>query len=435
MNAPRLIPWIIVVAVAGFVLSRRRRANRPATPSLPTGLPGFLSSEVGLIAAREVRQRVQGRVFRVVTVLMLVGVGAAIVIPAATKNKAETVHVGVVGVLTPPEQAAVTAAGSAVGTRVVLTPETDSAAASQDLRAGRITVALVGVHQVVTKDPATAGSSSTTARLARAVAASLGEEQAFQAAGLTAAQAAQLGSSGPVPLTSLQPAASGTARTASVIGLILLFVILSQYNAWTMLGVMEEKASRVVEVLLATVRPGRLLAGKVLGIGLLVFAQAGLVVAFALVLAAAVGSSLLQGSTPKTAVMAMVWLVLGYAFYSWVYAALGSLAERQDQVQSLALLAAAPMVVGYVVALTAASSGTASPFFEVLAYLPPTAPFAMPVLVGLGMATWWQVTVSAAISVVCTVGVARLAAFIYRRAALRTGRRVRLREVFSRQPA
>lgn len=435
MNPTRLIPWIVVVAVAWFVLSRRRRAGRPSTPAASTSLPGFLSGEVSLIAAREVRQRVQGRVFRVVTVLMLVGVGAAIVIPAVTKTTTDTSHIGVVGVLTPSEQAAVTAAGAAVGTRVVLTPEQDTATAGEALRAGRISVAVVDAHQVVTKDPAPAGSSSSTARLARAVAASLGEQQAFQAAGLTATQAAQLAASGPVPLTSLQPAASGTARTASVIGLILLFVILSQYNAWTMLGVMEEKASRVVEVLLATVRPGRLLAGKVLGIGLLVFAQAGLVVAFALVLAAAVGSDLLKGSTPETAVMALVWLVLGYAFYSWVYAALGSLAERQDQVQSLALLAAAPMVVGYVVALTAISNGTSSLFFDVLAYLPPTAPFAMPVLVGLGMAGWWQVTVSAAISLVCTVGVARLAAFIYRRAALRTGRRVRLREVFSRQPA
>ena len=67
-----------------------------------------------------------------------------------------------------------------------------------------------------------------------------------------------------------------------------------------------------------------------------------------------------------------------------------------------------------------------------LGYLPPTAPFAMPVLVGLSAVTWWQFVASAAISVVCTVGVARVATSVYRRAILRTGRRVRLREVFAR---
>jgi len=67
----------------------------------------------------------------------------------------------------------------------------------------------------------------------------------------------------------------------------------------------------------------------------------------------------------------------------------------------------------------------------VLAYLPLTAPFAMPALVSLGAVTWWEFAASAAISVVCTVGVARLATGIYRRAILRTGRRVRIRELVS----
>jgi steroid 5-alpha reductase family enzyme len=56
----------------------------------------------------------------------------------------------------------------------------------------------------------------------------------------------------------------------------------------------------------------------------------------------------------------------------------------------------------------------------------------MPVLVGLSAVTWWQFLASAAISVVCTLWVARLATSVYRRAILRTGRRVRLREVFAR---
>ena len=211
-----------------------------------------------------------------------------------------------------------------------------------------------------------------------------------------------------------------------------MFFLLIQYNTWTLIGVLEEKSSRVVEVLLAAVPASRLLAGKVLGIGLAVFLQAGLAVVVALSVAHAVNSDVLHGTTTASIAATLVWLVLGYAFYSWVYAAAGAMASRQDQVQSLAFPLGLPVIFGYFMALAAATSGNASVFFRVLAYLPPTAPLAMPVLVGLGAVSWWQFAASAIISVVCTVGVARAAASIYRRAILQTSRRVRLREVLAR---
>ena len=214
-----------------------------------------------------------------------------------------------------------------------------------------------------------------------------------------------------------------------MIGLILIFVMLSQYNTWTLIGVLEEKSSRVIEVLLATVRPIQLLTGKVLGIGLVAFAQASLIVVFALALAKSVGSDLLHGTAPVEIGSTLAWLLLGYGFYCWVYAAAGSLAQRQDQVQSLAFPLSLPIIFGYIMALTAVGSGSPSTLFKVLAYLPPTAPFAMPVLVGLDAVTWWEFLASVLISLVCTVGVARLATSIYRRAILRTGTRVKLREV------
>ncbi len=275
--------------------------------------------------------------------------------------------------------------------------------------------------------------TSTTAQLVLSVSKNLGLAEAVESAGLSATQAAELAGAKALPVKSLQPGtAKGATQTTSTVGLILVFIMLTQYNTWILIGVMEEKSSRVVEVLLAAMRPVQLLAGKVLGIGLVAFAQAALVVAFALGLAEAVGSDLLRGTAPLVLVSTLVWLVLGYAFYCWVYAAAGSMAERQDQVQSLAVPLSLPIIFGYVMALIAAGSGSPSTFFKVLAYLPPTAPFAMPVLVGLGAVTWWEFAASAAVSIVCTVGMARLASSVYRRAILRTGRRVQLRELFSR---
>ena len=211
-----------------------------------------------------------------------------------------------------------------------------------------------------------------------------------------------------------------------------MFFLLTQYNTWTLIGVLEEKSSRVVEVLLATVPAVRLLAGKVLGIGLTVFAQAGLAVVVALSIAHATHSDVLHGTTTLSIAATLVWLVLGYAFYSWVYAAAGATVSRQDQVQSLAFPLALPVIFGYIVSLNAATSGSPSLLVHVLAYLPPTAPLAMPTLVGLGAVSWWQFAASAVISLAGTVAVARVAAGVYRRAILQTGSRVRLREALAR---
>jgi ABC-2 type transport system permease protein len=195
------------------------------------------------------------------------------------------------------------------------------------------------------------------------------------------------------------------------------------------MGVVEEKSSRVVEVLLATLKPVQLLAGKVIGIGIVALAQATLIVAVALGLGGAVGSDILHGSGPTEVISAVGWLILGYTFYCWVYAAAGSLATRQEHVQTLAFPLQLPLILGYITSLTAVSSGSASTFVKVLAYLPPTAPFAMPALVALSAVTWWQITISIVLTLVATIGVARLAGSVYERAILRTGQRVRLREL------
>ncbi len=146
---------------------------------------------------------------------------------------------------------------------------------------------------------------------------------------------------------------------------------------------------------------------------------------------AAVGSDLLNGTAPVVLVATRAWPVLGYAFYCWVFAAASFIAERRDQVQTLVFPLSLPIIFGYTFAIAVASSGSPSTLFKVLAYLPPTAPFAMPVLVGLGAVSWWEFAVSVAISILCTAAAARLAAGIYRRSMLRTGRRARLREVIS----
>jgi ABC-2 type transport system permease protein len=300
------------------------------------------------------------------------------------------------------------------------------------LLSGKIDFAIIDGSRLLLKEPAASTSSPADPSLVQDVAEYLGVQKAYEAAGLSPTQAAQVDHAQPVPVQALEPSSKGAARTTSVIGLVLLFFMLTQYCTWILIGVMQEKASRVVEVLLATVRPIQLLGGKVLGIGLVALGQATLIVGFALGLATAVGSDLVKGTAPLVLGCELFWLVLGYAFYCWVYAAAGSTAERQDQVQTLVLPLSIPVLLAYIFSITVASSGHPDLLFKVLAYVPLTAPFCMSVLVGLGQATWWEFVASALITMACTVGMATVAARIYRRAVLRTGGRVRVRELLGR---
>jgi ABC-2 type transport system permease protein len=431
----KALPIIIavLVAVALIRVGLRRRGSGSSSPISALAArvrDRRLLGDTGLVAGREIRERFRGRLLRVVTIILFVAVAAAVVIPTIHGRTTHTLKVGVVAGSAPLRADLMDLARSA-GVSVDLVNEPDLSQAQAALDAGQLDMVVDSATRILVKDPISATDTSELARYVRAVSVTLGAQQAVARAGLTPQQAATVAQAKPLPVESTHPAKKPrtTAETTALLGVIIIFIVLTQYLTWTLMGVMEEKASRVVEVLLATVRPIQLLAGKVMGIGAVALAQAVALVVFALVLAAAVGSSLVKGAAPLVVAAILLWLVLGYAFYSWVYAAAGSLAERQDQVQSLALPLSAPLIFGYIVSLIGVSSGHPSSLVKVLAYLPPTAPFAMPTLVGFGEVTVWQFLLSVILSLVCTVVVAIGAARVYRTAVLRTGGRVRLRDL------
>ena len=431
----KALPFVLAAAavllVVRYVL-RRRGKGRPAAVSdeMRRRRDRRLLGDTGIVAGREIRERVRGRVFRVVTLILFAVVAAAVIIPTIHTGTASRLQVGVVAG-SPTFDNELLKLASTVGVAAEVVRESDPGDARAALNSGHLDMVVDGSGTVLVENPIADSDTSAAARYVRAVSTALGVRQAFDRAGLTPEQAGTVAGASPWPVHSVHPSkgATTTAEATALLGIILIFIILNQYLSWILMGVMEEKASRVIEVLLATVRPGQLLAGKVVGIGAAALVQAVSLVVFALVLAKVVGANLVHGTAPVVVGAILVWLVLGYAFYSWVYAAAGSLAERQDQVQSLVLPLSVPLIFGYIVSLIGVSSGNASLLVKVLAYLPPTAPFAMPTLVGFGEVTWWQFLFSVVVSIVCTLLVARGAARIYRTAVLRTGGRVRLREL------
>lgn len=428
-----VLPYLILLAALALAVVRIVRRRRGGGTRSSRRRPSHqmpLHGDVALVAAREVRERTRSRVFRVGTIIIVLAVAAAIVIPTLHHSSSSTERVDVVGTVSAPLRSSVIALGPGLGTTVSVTAVPDLATAQHDLTSGQADVVLEGTTRVLVKTTPNATDTSTTTQLAQALALTIGLQTSLQASGLSPQQAQALTHPKPIPIVGLHPAQKAQSdHTVTVYGLILIFILLSQYGTWILLGVVEEKSSRVVEVLLATLRPRQLLAGKVVGIGIVALIQAALILAVALGLGAAVGSDLLHGGNPTNVLATLVWLVLGYVFYCWVFAAAGSLATRQEHIQTLAFPLQLPIVFGYITSLTAISSGHASAFVRVLAYLPPTAPFAMPVLVALGLVGWWQFLSAVLISLLATWAVARLAATVYVRAILHTGQRVRLRDV------
>ena len=321
-------------------------------------------------------------------------------------------------------------AGHLTGTGVTVVPEPSLAAAEAALHSGQLDVVLVNDTEVVVKQVSIAGSSGSGGTLPDAIADVAGLSKLLgQLPPGAAASGVTLPVRGLTP-----PSASLSRRLTGLFTVVLVWILISAYGSQIAMGVGEEKSNRIVEVILASVRPIQLLVGKVVGIGVLALTQAALMVAVFLGLGAAVGSSLVHGAAPGIVITGAVFLVLGYAFYCTAYAAAGSLVSRQSDVGTVILPVQIPLIIAYALSYTVIYANGASTFYKVLGFLPPTAPIAMPVLYASGDVPGWQAAISAVLVAAGTVWMARTAATIYGRSILRTGSRVRLREVLGRAP-
>lgn len=243
-------------------------------------------------------------------------------------------------------------------------------------------------------------------------------------AGLSAAEVEGLLAAPPAELEELDTEREGRQGAAFVLSLVayvlILMLMVSVAN-----GVAVEKSNRISEVLLAIVRPGPLLFGKVLGIGIVgvLTLAAG---ALPVVVKILIGGDLPEGLGAALAGGA-VWFVLGIALYLVLAGALGALVERQEEASSVVSPLSFLLIAAYFAGATSADSTVAM----VLSYIPFTSPMVMPSRIAIGAASPLEMVVSALLSLAAVVVAARVAALIYGRAIVRTGRRLKVREVLA----
>jgi ABC-2 type transport system permease protein len=302
----------------------------------------------------------------------------------------------------------------------------DEAAGRSALRSDDVSVLLVNQRELVWK-------AETDDQLQVVVSSAvqvLEQQAAIGELGLTVEQAERLLAPMNLPSTSLEPVTEERSEREELawIGLVVLFMAIAFYGGFLLVGVVEEKSSRVVEVLLSRLRPTELLAGKILGIGLVGLAQLALVAGSALI-SLRLSENATATTTPTTVGWIVVWFILGYGFYSVLFATAGSLVSRQEEAQSIQFPITAVLLVAYFLSMEAARSPDSMTTI-VGSFLPPTAPMVMIVRIAHGSVPWWQVGLSIALIVGTIYGMVQLAGRIYAGAVLRIGPRLRLKEAW-----
>ncbi len=230
-------------------------------------------------------------------------------------------------------------------------------------------------------------------------------------------------------------AAAGNLQTtliALVFLIMVLFISVLLYGVQVMMAVLEEKGSRVMEVLLASVSARDLMAGKIFGVGALGVTQIAIWTvagaAFSAAGIAAAGPGLKEIISLKVALAFLVFFLLGYVIYSTMYAAVGAMCNSQQEAQQLQQLVTLPLMVPafMLVFIIQYPNSTLS---TIASMFPLTAPIVMFARVAIQTPPLWQVALSIAIQLLTIWGIILLASRIYRIGILMYGKRPTLPEI------
>jgi ABC-2 type transport system permease protein len=213
-------------------------------------------------------------------------------------------------------------------------------------------------------------------------------------------------------------------------GIILMFIGIFTYGQWVLTGVVEEKQSRVVEVVLSTVRPRDLLVGKVLGIGTLAIGQLAILVGVGLVASQLLGRVTLPATTGGAVAQLVLWFVLGFLFYATAMGALGSLASRPEEANNAAMPVTMSATVVYMASILFVVQEPGGVLAQVMTFIPLAAPMVVPLRVALNAIEPWEVVVSIAVMLVAIWLLFEAGARVYSGAVLASGGRIKLREAW-----
>jgi ABC-2 type transport system permease protein len=291
------------------------------------------------------------------------------------------------------------------------------------------------------KDSSSFSSGVTRLRTATSL---LATQDRFAQAGINPSQAANLFA--PTPFNTVNSTNATTGRNASestfnyflVLGLIiLLFIVVQIYGTFVAQGVVEEKSSRIMEIMINAATPIQLLTGKVMGIGLVSVIQVGLLVVAGVsgalispaVRSAVLGSNNgsggflidLSGLTIPSMLYFLVFFVLAYFLYAYLFAAVGSLCSRTEDVQQAITPLVYLLLISYFVAIFGLQSLDAG-WVVVLSFIPFFSPILMFARIGMTSVPAWEIILAVGLLVAAVALAAWYAGRVYRAGVLMYGK-------------
>ncbi len=380
-----------------------------------------------LVAQRDFWFRLRDKGFLISTAITMAVFTVFILIRAYAGGGTPTYDLGLEGSASQRIGPLVVKAGPAQGATIHTHVVSDRNAAEASLNDGSSDAVLVdGDTLLVKRDaPDPLARSVQVAVVAEEIRGTLVD------AGVPEAQIAKILNPAPVQVDTLEPVDPNrqTNSTVAFVAVLLLYGQLFGYGVWVATGVIEEKASRVVEILLSTIRARQLLAGKIAGIGALGLLQLTAIATYGIILATATGAIDLPAHAIGTAALAIGWFVLGFAFYATLFAVAGALVSRMEELQNAIVPLNLVILVSFFVSIGSVQDPTST--LAVIASLVPfSSSLSMPVRITLGAVTPIQVIASLTILIGSTALLIPLAGRIYSGAVLRIGGRVKLRDAW-----
>lgn len=387
---------------------------------------------IRLVMGREIRERSRSGAFIVSVVLTLLLVAAVLFLPLIFADDDVHYELGVVG---DGNQAVIDAAvalanppGRDVRTSIEVIPFSSPEAAERAADAEEVDGVLMDGKEIVVRGAGGEAGGALESLLQRGARSVQIESLVASGSG----EVVEILTSAPLAVRSLSGADTEENRERSLIafgGLMLLYMAVLLYGSLILSGVTEEKTNRVVEVLLAAFEPWQLLAGKILGIGLLGLTQFVGTVVIAMVGIQLTGVVDLPAFPVDSLLVLMLWFILGYSLFAVMFGAAGALVSRAEDAQTVVAPISLVAVAGFFIAIQAVSNPT-STLSVVTTFIPPTAPFVAPVRFAFQAIPLWQMALSVALMVLTIVVMTRLAGRVYLGGLLRFGSRVGIREAF-----
>lgn len=381
-----------------------------------------------LVARRELIERARSRPLRVATLLQLGLIVVVLVIAALTGGEGDTRTIGLVGPASQPYAQPLRATGPSLDETVRTRVLASRAAAVRGVRDGDLDAAVIDGRETIVEHETT----GTLTAAIQAVRRQLALRAALERSGVPPQQLAAALDPAALPVRALdpEPADQDARRGLAVLAVILLYIAITTYGMAVAGGIVEEKSSRVIEVVLSAIRPRELLFGKIVGLGVLGIGQFALTIVVGLVAALALNVADLPSVAGGAAALVVAWFLAGFLLYACLYAIAGALVSRAEDLQSVAGPVNLVTVASYLVAFFSVSDPD-STLSVVTSFVPLSAPMAMPVRWLAGEVPAWQVALSYTLTLATAVALMRLSAAVYAGTALRLGPRISLRRALA----